>query len=250
MNNGDIIRMDYTLWTIEHDKEEIYDTTIKQVAEDNGIYDPNRRYAPEVLILGKKMIIESLENEVMKAELGKEYDVILEPSKAYGERKPSLLKIHSYMDFEKNKITHEVGKFVTINGMTGKVLSISPGRILVDYNNPLAGKKLHYKFAVKEIVSGIENQALALIEASYGVDINEFKIKDLDDHIEIILAESCKYRNEWISAKYYIVANLRDYTNKEIRFIEIYGPKKEENKTQEKQEETKQESSEKIENKN
>ncbi|MDP8011646.1 MAG: FKBP-type peptidyl-prolyl cis-trans isomerase [Thermoplasmata archaeon] len=247
MNNGDIVRIDYTLWTIEQDKEEIYDTTIEQIAKDNGIHDPNRRYAPEVIILGKKMVLEALEEEIMKAEVGKEYDVFLDPSKAYGDRKPSLLKIHSYAEFEKNKITPEIGKFVLINGMRGKVVSISPGRILVDYNNPLAGKKLHYKFVVKEIVEGIENKAIALIEASYGLDINEFKVKDFDDHLEIILAESCKYRNEWISAKYYIVANLRDYTNKEIRFIEIYKPKEEEKKTEEKHTDEKQE---KIENKN
>lgn len=248
MNSGDIIRLDYTLWTVEQDKEEIYDTTIEQVAKDNGIHDPNRKYAPEVIILGKKMVIEALENEIMKAEVGKEYDVVLDPSKAYGERNPALLKIHSYRDFEKNKITPEVGKFVTINGMTGKVLSISPGRILVDYNNPLAGKKLHYRFIVKEVVESLEGKILALIEAGYGRDVNEFKVKDFDDHIEIILAESCKYRNEWITAKYFIVGNLRDYTNKEIRFIEVYEPKKEEKKEEKKDNEN--ENTEKIENKN
>jgi len=249
MNNGDIIRLDYTLWTVEQDKEEIYDTTIEQIAKDNGIHDPNRRYAPEVIILGKKMVLEALENEIIKAEIGKEYDVFLEPSQAYGARNPSLLKIHSYKDFEKNKISPEVGKFVTINGMSGKVLSISPGRILVDYNNPLAGKKLHYKFIVREIVEGIENKTLALIESSYGRDINEFKVKDFEDHIEIILAESCKYRNEWITAKYFLVGTLRDYTNKELRLIEIYEPKKEEKKEEQKKEEIKQENIEKIENK-
>lgn len=252
MNNGDIIRLDYTLWTVEQEKEDIYYTTIEQVAKDNGIYDPNKKYAPEVIILGKKMVLEALESEIMKAEVGKEYDVFLDPSKAYGERNPTLLKIHSYRDFEKNKITPEVGKFVTINGMTGKVVSISPGRILVDYNNPLAGKKLHYKFVVKEIVEGLENKILALIEANYGRDVNEFKVKEYDDHIDIILAESCKYRNEWLTAKFFIVGSVRDYTNKEIRFIEIYEEKKkeEEKKETEKENTEKIQNEEKIENKN
>ncbi|HEU13161.1 MAG TPA: peptidylprolyl isomerase, partial [Euryarchaeota archaeon] len=209
MNKGDIVRIDYTLWTVEQDREEIRDTTIEQVAKDNGIYDPNRRYAPEVVIIGSKMVLEELEKAIMNAELGKEYDIYLEPSQAYGERNPSLLKVYSPRDFERNKITPEVGKFVTINGQNGKVVSISPGRILVDFNNPLAGKKLHYKFVVKEIVEGIENKILALIEASYNRDLNEFKVKEYDDHIEIILADSCKYRSEWVSAKYFIVGYIR-----------------------------------------
>ncbi|MEL9998581.1 MAG: peptidylprolyl isomerase [Thermoplasmata archaeon] len=240
MNKGDIVKVDYTLWTVENDKEEIRDTTIEQIAKDNGIHDPNRHYGPEVVILGKNMILEELEKSIMNAELGKEYDLYLEPSKAYGERNPSLLKVVSPRDFEKNKITPEVGKFVTINQQTGKVVSISPGRILVDFNNPLAGKKLHYKYVVKEIVEGMENKILALIDAFYHRDIQEFKVKEYDNYIEIILAESCKYRQEWINAKYLLISVLRsDYTDKEIRFVEIYEAKKPEKKEEEKKEENK-----------
>ncbi len=240
MNKGDIVRVDYTLWTVENDKEEIRETTMEQVAKDNGIHDPNRRYSPEVVILGEKMVLDELEKAIMNAEIGKEYDLYLEPSKAYGERNPALLKVVSPRDFERNKITPEVGKFVTINGQTGKVISISPGRVLVDFNNPLAGKKLHYKFVVKEIVEGVENKILALIEASYNRDLQEFKVKEYDNYIEIIVAESCKYRSEWLSSKYFIVGIARDFTNKEIRFVEIYSPKKEEQVKEEKKEEEKQ----------
>ncbi|MCI4434188.1 MAG: peptidylprolyl isomerase [Thermoplasmata archaeon] len=233
MNKGDIVRVDYTLWTLEQDKEEIKDTTIEQVAKDNGIHDPNKRYSPEVIIIGQKMVLDELEKAIMNAELGKEYDVYLEPSQAYGERKPSLLKVYSPRDFERNKITPEVGKFVTINGQNGKVVSISPGRILVDFNNPLAGKKLHYKFIVREVVEGLENKILAIIEASYNRDINEFKVKEFENYIEIILADSCKYRPEWASVKYFAVGLIRDYTDKEIRLVELYEAKKPEEKKQE-----------------
>lgn len=233
MNKGDIVRIDYTLWTVEQDREEIKDTTIEQVAKDSGIHDPSRKYSPEVVILGQNMILEELEKAIMNAEVGKDYDVYLEPSQAYGERAPSLLKVYSPRDFERNKIIPEVGKFVTINGQKGKVVSISPGRILVDFNNPLAGKKLHYRFTVKEIVNGLENKILAIIEASYGRDINEFKVKENDENIEIFLADSCKYRSEWMSAKYFVIGLIREYTNKEIRLVEVYEAKKVEEKKEE-----------------
>ncbi len=237
MNAGDIVKLTYNLWIVEQDKETLFDTTDENFAKENGIYDPDRKYGPEIYIIGKKMLLESVEKQIMNAEVGKEYDIILEPKDAYGERNPNLVKVVSMREFEKNKITPEIGKFVTINGQRGKVVNVTPGRVLVDFNHPLAGKKLHYKVTVKEIVEGLENKVLAIIEMAYGKDMDQFKVKELEDHIEIKLAESCKYRNEWFTSKYYIVGTLRDYTQKDIYFIEVYEGKKEEEKKEEKKEE-------------
>ncbi len=234
MNVGDIVKLSYNLWIVDHDKETLFDTTDENVAKENGIYDPDRKYGPETYIIGKKMLLEAVEKQIMDAEIGKEYDIVLEPKDAYGERKPSLVKVYSIREFERNKITPEIGKYVNINGQRGKVLNITPGRVLVDFNHPLAGKKLHYKLTVKEIVEGLENKILAIIDMSYGKDTNDFKVKELEDHVEIKLAESCKYRQEWFTSKYYIIATLRDYTQKDIYFIEIYEGKKEEKKEENK----------------
>ncbi len=257
MKDGDIIRLDYTIWYVENDKEEIYDTTLEQVAKDNGIHDPNKRYAPEVIILGKNMILEELEKKIKESEINKEYDLYLEPAQAYGERKPDLLKIHSWKEFDRNKIVPEVGKYITLNGNRGKVVSVSPGRILVDYNHPLAGKKIHYKYIIREIVDGIENKTRAMIELGYNKDIDKFKINIYDDKMEIIVPDSCKYGGDWTLAKFYIIGFIRDFYDKPINIVEIYNPpekkeeKKEENKTENQEEKKAEEKEEKVEeNKN
>ncbi|MGC8585503.1 MAG: FKBP-type peptidyl-prolyl cis-trans isomerase [Thermoplasmata archaeon] len=224
MKDGDIIRLDYTLWYVENDKEEIYDTTIEQVAKDNGIHDPNKRYAPEVIILGKGMILEELEKKIRESEIGKEYDVYLEPAQAYGERNSDLLKIHSWKEFDRNKIVPEPGKYITLNGNKGKVISVSPGRILVDYNHPLAGKKVHYRYTVNEIVDGLENKTKAMIELGYNKDLDKFSIKIYDDRMEIIVPDSCKYGGDWTVAKFYIIGFIRDFFDKPINITEIYNP--------------------------
>ncbi len=230
MNVGDIVKLTYNLWIVDQDKETLFDTTDENVAKENGIYDPEKKYGPEANIIGKKMLFDAIEKQIMNAEVGKEYDIILEPKDAYGERKPSLVKVYSFRELEKNKIIPEIGKYVNINGQKGKILNITPGRVLVDFNHPLAGKKVHYRLTVKEVVEGLENKILAIIDMAYGKDTNDFKVKEMEDHIEIKLAESCKYRNEWFTSKYYIVGTIRDYTQKDIHFIEIYEGKKEEKK--------------------
>ena len=239
MQKGDIIRWEYEAWVVENEEETLFDTTNEELAKEHGIHDPNLRYGPMVSIVGIGRLIKGIEDELLKAEVGKEYEVIITPDKAYGERDPKLVKIHSYRELARQKIEPEVGKEVIINNKRGRIVTVTPGRVVIDFNHPLAGKTLKYKFKIVEKVEGEIDKVRAIIEMDYGKEIENFKIELKDDDIIIELPDVCKYDSNWSMAKYMIVGDIRDHVaNKNVKFVEVY-PKKEE--PEEKKEEEKEE---------
>ncbi len=230
MKKGDIIRWEYEAWIVENEKEELFDTTKEELAKEHGIHDPNLRYGPMVSIVGIGRLIKGMEEELLKAEVGKEYEITIPPEQAYGERDPKLVKIHSYRELARQKIEPEVGKEVIINNKRGRIVTVTPGRVVIDFNHPLAGKTLKYKFKIVEKVEGEVDKVRAIIEMDYGKEIDNFKIELKNDDIIIELPDVCKYDNNWGIAKYAIVGDIRDYVaNKNVKFVEVY-PKKEEPK--------------------
>ena len=50
---------------------------------------------------------------------------------------------------------------LNFDGKMGKVLSVSGGRVLVDFNHPLAGKEVIYEINVKKIIQDIDGKIKA-----------------------------------------------------------------------------------------
>ena len=245
MEKGNIIRWEYDAWVVEGDKEDLVDTTNEELAKENGIHDPNLNYGPMISIVGAGRLIKGMEDELLKAEVGKEIVVEIPPEKGYGVRDSKLVKIHSYRELVRQKIEPEIGKEVIINNKKGKIITVTPGRVIIDFNHPLAGKKLKYRFKVLEKIEKDEEKIKAIIQMNYGKDLENFNIK-INESVNIELPDSCKYDAKWSVAKYLIVSDIRDYVaNKDIRFIEIYKKKEEKKEEEQKSEEKKSEEKEK-----
>jgi FKBP-type peptidyl-prolyl cis-trans isomerase 2 len=232
MNNGDIVKFDYELWIVENDKKTLFETTLEATAKANGIFDPNVKYRPMTTFIGKKMLIQAFEDSLVTAEIGKEVELTIEPEKAYGVRNNKLVKVHSFRDFQKENVEPEVGKFVTLNKKTGKVIRVTPGRVVVDYNIPLAGKTLFYKYTLRQVITELKDQVSSIIEIRYGADADKFEI-NINGEVQINLAETAKYKLEWTTAKFAIVGDIREKTDKPIKFIETYLPEKKAEKAEE-----------------
>ena len=232
MRKGDIIRWEFEAWIVEDGKEELFDTTNEELAKEHGIHDPNIKYGPMVSVVGVGRLIKGIDEKLLKARVGKEYEVVIEPQDAYGERDPKLVKIHSYRELARQKIEPEVGKEVIINNKRGRIVTVTPGRVVIDFNHPLAGKTLKYRYKVVERIEEPAEKVKAIIEMDYGKDVEQFKITVEGDDIVIELPDVCKYDSNWAVAKYAIVGDIRDYVgNKNIKFIELYEKKEEKKKT-------------------
>jgi len=149
MEPGSLILVDYTLTVKETGS--VVETTIEEDAKKASIYKEGEKYSPKLIYLGGKWVLESWEEELLKSEVGVERVVEIPPDKAYGLRDPSKVKTYAARRFSRpQELTP--GALVEVDGKIGIVRNISGGRVQVDFNPPLAGKTLVYKFKIVRVL--------------------------------------------------------------------------------------------------
>jgi peptidylprolyl isomerase len=154
-DKGDMLLVEYSVFVKE--SGELVETTSEEIAKQHKKFTEGEVYEPELVIIGEGRVIEGFEEALKEAEIGKEYEVEIKPEKAYGERDLKKIKIIPRREFLKANIVPEVGKIVEVGGLIGRIVSVEGGRIRVDFNHPLAGKRLIYKFKIlKKIIDAAE----------------------------------------------------------------------------------------------
>jgi FKBP-type peptidyl-prolyl cis-trans isomerase SlyD len=169
------VELDYTGKTEEGF---IFDTTDEKLAKENGLYSEKKKYEPIVICVGKNHVLEGLDEALIGKEVGKEYSIELTPEKAFGKRTPSLIKLVSLAQFKKHNLNPTPGMQVEIDGKTGFIKSISGGRVLVDFNHPLAGKNIKYDVKVNRIVDDDKEKIDAILKIRLGLPEIKSKIED------------------------------------------------------------------------
>ena len=147
MKVGSFVQIQYSGWIKE--SNELFDTTDEKLAKKEGIYSKRVKYGPIVVVVGAGHVIKGLDDALKKMRVGEEREVEIEPKDAFGERDPKLVKTLPSSFFLREGITPRVGMpFMLPNGVEGRIMSVSTGRVKVDFNNPLAGKKVKYKVKI------------------------------------------------------------------------------------------------------
>ncbi|UCG69258.1 MAG: FKBP-type peptidyl-prolyl cis-trans isomerase [Thermoplasmata archaeon] len=240
IQRGDIIHLEYDLWI--HDDNILFDTTHKELADKHEITDEKATYKPIALIVDEGKAVTGLYKSLLDAEVGEDYEIEVSPEDGLGIRDPKLVEWHMMNEIKRQKLEPAVGKQITIKDKSGRertgvVTMLSPRRIRVDYNNPLAGKTLRYNYKVVDRATELEDKVLAILEMDFGRR-DEFEIANEGEAVEIKLPDVCKYDQFWLIAKYKIVNDLREYSGfNKIRFIEEYVKKEEEEKEEKEGEE-------------
>ena len=161
LKKGDFIELDYT-GRIKDDKV-VFDTTDEQTARDSNIHSPNYKYKPVIICLGEKHLIQGLDDALIGKNPGK-YTVEVKAEHAFGKKTTELLKMLPMRLFAKDNIKPFVGLEVNVDGTLGIVRSVISGRVIVDFNHPLAGRDLVYDVDVKRIVTDSIEKTRALLE--------------------------------------------------------------------------------------
>jgi len=151
----------------------IFDTNIKEEAKKINL-EINTK--PLVICLGEAMILPAIDKFLIGKKPG-EYTIDLEPKDAFGNRKPELVKTVPASVFKNQKVSPFPGAVFYFDNMVGKVTSVSGGRVMVDFNNPLAGKPVQYKIIVKNQIKDIKEKIKALIRFYARKDLS-FTFKD------------------------------------------------------------------------
>jgi len=163
---------------------EIFDSNIKEDLEKlhHGHNHPIET-KPFVLCLGEHMFLDSIEDFLMGKDIG-EYEISLSPEKAFGVRNSKMIMRIPMKVFVEQKINPVQGEVFNFDGRLAKILTVSGGRVMADFNNPLAGKDVVYKLKVKRKVDDVNEKIKAFINFLFRRDLN-FEIKDRKIIIEI-----------------------------------------------------------------
>jgi len=151
-NDGDFVLVEYDLWV--KDTGSLIDTTDEEKARKAGIYDPRERYGPRLVIVGEGRLISGLEEAIKELDVGKEIEIEIPPEKAFGKRDPNKIKVYPKTEFLRHGIVPEPNKVVEIDGRPAIIRSVTGGRVIVDFNHPLAGRTVKARVkAVKKLES-------------------------------------------------------------------------------------------------
>jgi len=163
IKQGDFVKISYTGML---DDGTVFDTTDEKLAKEKGIYNPRVIYNPVLLVVGRQHILKGLEEALIGMDKGEEKEVTIPPEKAFGQVNNNLINVIPLSYFEKQKLNPVPGMIVNVNDRDGMIKSVGAGRVIVDFNHPLAGKTLKYKIKVEEILDTVEKKVKALFEDS------------------------------------------------------------------------------------
>ncbi|MCL2607687.1 MAG: FKBP-type peptidyl-prolyl cis-trans isomerase [Methanomassiliicoccaceae archaeon] len=223
---GDLVYVDYDAFLADG---KLFDTTKAESAKDAGFFDEKVEYGPLPVLLGSGKMFDAFEAAVAAAAVGKEEEVMIASDDAAGARDPRLVELHPLKEFYRQDITPYPGMEVQLGGRRGTVMSVGAGRVKVDFNSPLAGKDLIYRFIVREVVTDKIEKAKAAVKMSLGTS-DGFDFTITKEKVTVILPELTKFDQTWPIARFRIVGDLRKIADTDtVEFIEVWslGEKKE-----------------------
>lgn len=161
MQRGDFVKIDYMAQV--KDTNKVFDTTIEEVAKKTGIHTKDAVYGPVTIVIGAGHVIRGLEKALLAMEVGEKKEVDIPPEEAFGQRDQSLLtKVH-LREFRKHGLAPRRGMRIEVNNRWATVRRVSSGRVLLDFNHPLAGRVLHYTVEILDRVQDTAQKIEALI---------------------------------------------------------------------------------------
>lgn len=159
---------------------DIFDSNIK---EDLAKLNPNEKSKPFIFCLGEGMFLKGIEDFLTGKEIGK-YEIELSPEKAFGPRVSQMVQMVPSKIFIEQRLNPVPGAVFNFDGRLAKVLSASGGRIMVDFNHPLAGKTVIYNVTVKRKVDDINEKVKSFIEFLFRREM-KFSVTDKKIIIEV-----------------------------------------------------------------
>ncbi|MGC9058243.1 MAG: FKBP-type peptidyl-prolyl cis-trans isomerase [Candidatus Nanoarchaeia archaeon] len=131
------------------------------------------------ICLGAGQLLPELEKNIEGKEVGQQFEIELKPEQAYGIRDPRLVQLVPLSKFSQNNINPIPGLQINIDGLLATVRSVNGGRVIVDFNHPLAGKTLKFKINILKKIENVQDKIRALIPESEEINFSESKIEIL-----------------------------------------------------------------------
>lgn len=181
IEKGDFIEIDF----IGRQEDEVFDTTKEEVAKRNDKYSPQAKYGPLVICVGQENVVPGLDEALKGKEEDETFTVELEPEDAFGNKDTDKIELVSKKQFNEEEITPRPGLRVNIDGEMATIRRVSGGRVLVDFNHPLAGKEVEYEVDIIEKLENTKEQIKGFISTNLMVEPEEVEINDSEATVKM-----------------------------------------------------------------
>ena len=170
IEKNDFIEIEFTGYY----EGKVFDSNIP---EDLKQLSPKAKPEKTAVIIGQGMVVPGLDKSLEGKEIGKEYRTNIKCKEAFGERKKEMVKIIPLSQFTKQNINPKPGMAVFLDNFLARIITISGARVITDFNNPLAGKDIEYKFKIIKKITG-EKEKIEIFFNFFFRFIPEFEIKE------------------------------------------------------------------------
>ncbi len=183
IEEGAFIELNYTGRIKGEDT--VFDTTIAEVAQKEGL-DIRRPFKPIIICVGAGHLVPGLDKRLVGSSIGKhEFEVPCE--EAFGKKSAKLLQLIPRKVFKEQNVQPVPGLEISVDDQTGVIRTVSGGRIIVDFNHPLASKDLIYDVEILNIVTDKSKQISALLNL---IGLPHGKVDIKEDKAEVEVAQS------------------------------------------------------------
>ncbi len=157
IKNKDFVELKFTGYVNGNVFDSNIEEDLKQISQEAK---------PEKLIIavGEKMVVNGLDNALEDKEIGKEYRIEIPYKDGFGERKRELVKTIPLKVFTQQKVNPVPGASFILDNMMARVITVSGARVITDFNSPLAGKDLKYKFTIVREVTDAKEKSEAFLK--------------------------------------------------------------------------------------
>jgi len=223
LQKGDFILIDYVAKVKE--TNEVFDTTQEDVAKKERLGKDGDIYEPKLVVLGENWVLKALDEALTTMDTDKPQSVEISADKGFGQRDPEKIKRVPIKQLYAKEINPVVGARIEFQGKMATVRSTGAGRVLLDFNPPLAGRTLIYDVKVIKKLDASEEKIGALIHRRVPVvEENKFQLTLKAKNLTIDMPEETFYVEGIQIAKRGIAMDIQKFLPDiaETKFVETF----------------------------
>jgi len=223
LQKGDFILIDYTANVKE--TNEVFDTTNEETAKKEHLQKEGEIYEPKLVVIGEGWMLKTLDESFTTMEPSKATTVEISPDKAFGARDPEKIKRVSLRHLTAKGVNPTIGMRIEYGGKNATIRAIGAGRVLLDFNPPLAGKTLVYEVTVQKKLEANEEKIAALIHRRIPVaEAAKFKLVIEEKTLTVEMPEEAFYLEGVQVAKRGIAMDIQKFFPEiaAIKFVETF----------------------------
>ncbi len=148
IKENDFVELDYTGKLADGT---VFDTTNENLGR--SLTSARSVFRPVIICVGEGQVVAGLDQALLGKEVGKTYSIGVAADLAFGKKDPKLVGLVPFALFKKQRVMPTPGLLIDVDGTRATVVRMTGGRVMVDFNHPLAGKDVVYDILVKRQVT-------------------------------------------------------------------------------------------------